>query len=198
VGIHPHNVSGIAEHDYEQLRMLARSKKVVAYGEIGLDFVKAYSPIPEQLDHYELQIQLAKELELPLIIHDREAHSEIMSRLRAAAPFPAGGVMHCFSGDYALAEEVLQLGFHISIPGIVTYKNAEALQEVAQKIPLTALLLETDAPFLAPVPMRGRENKSTYVLFTAEKIAELRGISLTDIAKTTTENSKKLFRLNQA
>ena len=193
IGIHPHNVSGITESDYDVLRRLAAEAKVVAYGEIGLDFVKRYCPLAEQIKQYERQIRLAKELRLPLIIHDREAHAEIMKELRLAAPFPAGGVMHCFSGDVRLAREVVDLGFHISIPGIVTYPDAAMLQDVARQVSLSALLIETDSPYLAPVPCRGRENRPSHVIFTALKIAELRGISLADVARATTANSRKLF-----
>ena len=195
VGVHPHNVAGITDRDYQTLRSLARHPKVVAYGEIGLDFVKCYAPKEQQQEHFHRQIELGKELNLPLIIHDRGAHNETMAGLTAAAPFPAGGVMHCFSGDLGLAEQVLELGFYISIPGVVTFAKARELQEVATRVPLSMLLLETDAPFLTPEPWRGKRNSPAHVLYTAEKIAGLRNIPLAEVARRTTENADKLFRL---
>ncbi len=195
VGVHPHNVAGISDRDYQALRSLARHPRVVAYGEIGLDFVKCYAPREQQLEHFQRQIELGRELDLPLIIHDREAHAETMAALSAAAPLPAGGVMHCFSGDPELAEQVLELGFYISIPGVVTFARAGELREVARRIPLSRLLLETDAPFLTPEPWRGKRNSPAHVLYTAEKIAGLRNIPLAEVARQTTENAEKLFRL---
>ncbi len=170
---------------------------MVAYGEIGLDYVKNHAPRPAQLDHFRRQIELAKGLDLPLIIHDREAHADVMAGLRAAAPFPRGGVMHCYSGDIKLAAEVVELGFHLSIPGIVTFAKAEVLQEVARTIPLTSMLIETDGPYLAPVPFRGQRNEPAYVLYTAAKVAELRQISIDEVARQTTANAVALFRLDR-
>ncbi len=195
VGVHPHNVSAVTEDDYATLCTLAGHPKVVAYGEIGLDFVKWYAPEAEQRYHFQRQVELGKSLGLPLIIHDREAHAATMETLKGAAPFPAGGVMHCFSGNMALAEEVLSLGFHISIPGVVTFGKAHDLQEVAAKVPLSSLLLETDGPYLAPEPWRGRRNIPSHVLYTAAKIASLRAISLEEVAARTSENAARLFRL---
>ena len=196
VGIHPHHVAGLPDTTYDELKALAAHPKVVAIGEIGLDFVKCYAPPDQQRTHFQRQLKLARELGLPVIIHDRGAHEEIMAALTAAAPFPAGGVMHCFSGDLHLAEQVLTLGFHISVPGVVTFNKAAELQEVARQVPLASLLLETDCPYLAPDPWRGRRNKPAYVLHTAQRIAELRGISLQEVALRTTENAERLFRLD--
>ncbi|MCF6289411.1 MAG: TatD family hydrolase [Desulfobacterales bacterium] len=195
VGVHPHNVADISGADYESLRSLAAYPKVVAYGEIGLDYVKCYAPKEQQREHFQRQIELGRELNLPLIIHDRGAHDETMAALTAAAPFPAGGVMHCFSGNIHLAEQVMELGFHISIPGVVTFNKAEELHEVAARVPLSTLLLETDGPFLAPEPWRGKRNMPAYILYTADKIARLRNLSLEEVARQTTENAEKLFRL---
>lgn len=195
VGIHPHAVAATTEADYEKLRQLACHPKVVAFGEIGLDFFKKYAPEDMQIEHFARQLQLARELDLPVIIHDRDAHRRVMSLLREAGPFPAGGVMHCFSGDLALAEQTMALGFMISVPGIVTFTKANDLQEVAAKVPLASLLLETDGPYLAPNPKRGKRNEPAYLAHTARKVAELRGISLGELASNTTANAGKLFKL---
>ena len=193
IGVHPHNVASITDTYIEQLIKLAEHHKVVAYGEIGLDFVKLYAPKKTQLEQFERQVGLAGNLGLPLVIHDRQAHDDILQILKNSSPFPAGGVMHCFSGDLQFAEEILALGFYISIPGVVTFNKAYELQKVAQHIPLASLLIETDAPFLAPAPMRGRQNKPDYLLYTAQKIADLRGTSLDEVARITTANAVKLF-----
>ena len=193
IGVHPHNVASITDPYLEQLIKLAEHPKVVAYGEIGLDFVKMYAPKETQLEQYEKQVRLAKDLGLPLVIHDREAHDDIIHILKKFSPFPAGGVMHCFSGDLQYAEEVLALGFYISIPGVVTFNKTYELQKVVQHIPLASILIETDAPFLAPAPMRGRKNKPDYLLYTAQKIAELKETSLDTVARITSENAAKLF-----
>ncbi len=178
VGVHPHYVATLNDDIYRQIAQMAPKKEVKAFGEIGLDYAKNYAPKDVQRYHFARQVDLAKELALPIIIHDREAHEDVMKILRAAAPFPAGGVMHCFSGDCSLAREVMDLGLYISIPGVVTFNKAQVLQEVVRFAPLTSLLLETDGPFLTPVPYRGKRNEPAYVLYTAQKVAELKGISL--------------------
>ncbi|HCC55138.1 MAG TPA: hydrolase TatD [Desulfobulbaceae bacterium] len=195
VGVHPHNVAELSEADYTQLQALCRQPKVVAYGEIGLDYVKNYAPVVLQKEHFVRQVALAKKMHLPLVVHDREAHAEIMEILEAAAPFPAGGVMHCFSGDIAFARRVLALGFHISIPGVVTFAKAEMLQEAVREIPLSSLVLETDGPFLAPVPQRGRRNEPALLIHIARKVAELKGVSFEEVARQTTINAERLFGL---
>jgi TatD DNase family protein len=195
VGVHPHNVAELGEESYAELRGLCSHPKVVAYGEIGLDYVKNYAPVALQKEHFARQVALAKELQLPLVVHDREAHDDIMEMLEAAGPFSAGGVMHCFSGDATFARRVLALGFYISIPGVVTFAKAEMLQEAVREIPLGSLVLETDGPFLAPVPKRGRRNEPQLMLFTAQKVAELKGVSLEEVARQTTMNAVRLFGL---
>lgn len=196
VGIHPHNVQKLEERTYDDLEKLCRAPKVVAYGEIGLDYVKQYAQKDIQLQHYARQVELARKIRLPLVIHDREAHDDILHILHKKGPFSAGGVMHCFSGDWYFAKKVLDLGFLISIPGVVTFNKAYVLQEVAQKVPLDRLLLETDAPFLTPEPWRGKKNFPEYVLYTARKIAGLRGLSLEALASITTENAMQLFNIS--
>ncbi|NOQ67193.1 MAG: YchF/TatD family DNA exonuclease [Desulfobacterales bacterium] len=195
VGIHPHNVQQLQDKSYDELEKLCHGNKVVAYGEIGLDFIKQHAPQDVQLEHYARQVVLAKKVGLPLVIHAREAHDEVLHILKSEAPFPSSGVMHCFSGDLHLANQVLDLGFLISIPGIVTFNKAKALQEVAQKIPLNKLILETDAPFLTPDPYRGRINIPEYMLYTAQKVADLRGITVEEVARATTDNAQKLFMI---
>jgi TatD DNase family protein len=196
VGIHPHDVEQIDDSTYARLQKLVQENKdqVVAYGEIGLDYVKNYSPKSTQLRRFEEQLALAKDLDLPVIIHDREAHEDCLALLQAMAPFPKGGVMHCFSGNSTLAEKVLDLGFYISIPGVVTFKNGLTLQEIASKIPLESMLLETDGPFLSPAPWRGKRNEPAYVAYTAQKIAELKGITIEEVAEQTSTNTLNLFQ----
>ncbi len=199
VGVHPHDAQKADKNVYKKLIELAENKKnkVVGYGEIGLDYVKNYSPRDVQMKHFSFQLSLAKELDLPVIIHDREAHEDTLKILRQHTPLTAGGVMHCFSGDTNLAHQVLDLGLHISIPGVITFKNAKSLQKVAKNIPIERLLLETDGPFLTPAPYRGKTNRPQYLLYTALKVAELLNISLDNLAKETTKNAKRLFRLQQ-
>ncbi len=171
---------------------------MVAYGEIGLDYVKEYSPAPLQRSHFAAQVELAQELGLPLVIHDREAHADTLAILRAAGSLASGGVMHCFSGDVALAEEVLELGFYISIPGVVTFKTAETMREAVARVPLERLLLETDGPFLAPVPYRGKRNEPAFLPWIAAKVAEIKGCSIDEVAQATTTNARRLFSLPPA
>lgn len=195
VGIHPHHVVGVEDSQYQEIAALARHPKVKAYGEIGLDYARDYAPHDVQISHFARQVAMAKELGLPLIIHDREAHAEVMAILKAAAPFPAGGVMHCYSGDLQLAAEVIELGFLLSIPGVVTFPKAETMQDVARCVPLESLLVETDGPYLTPDPFRGKRNEPAYVLYTVAKIATLRGISMSEVARQTSANAMRLFGL---
>lgn len=196
VGVHPHNVTGLSEQDYLRLEALAGQPGVVAYGEVGLDTVKLHSPMELQLRHFERQLQLARGLELPVVIHDREAHGPVMEILKSVGPLSAGGVMHFFSGDVRLAREVMDLGFLVSIPGVVTFDKSEMLQEVVRYAPLDRLLLETDGPYLAPVPYRGKRNEPLYTLYTAGKVAELKGVSLDEVAAQTTRNARQIFRFS--
>lgn len=198
IGLHPHNADAAEKDTFDRLARLVENpdNKVAGYGEIGLDYAKKYAPQDAQHTAFSAQLDLAKALDLPVIIHDRDAHADTMRILRQFAPFPAGGVMHCFSGDMELARQVIELGFFVSIPGIVTFNKSNLLQEVAREIPLERMILETDGPFLAPVPFRGRPNRPEYVLYTAGKIAELRGIAIDKIAQVTTCNAELLFRLN--
>lgn len=198
-GIHPHDLRSVTPGTFTELVEFIEANRewIVGYGEIGLDYAKQRCEPDLQRRHFQTQLDMAKNLNLPVIIHDREAHEDMLRLLRECGPFPAGGVMHCFSGDCRFAEKILDLGFSISVPGIVTFKNAADLRKVAAEIPLTSLLLETDGPYLAPHPWRGRRNEPSYVLHTAACIAELRGIPLALLAQATTANAVSLFGLHR-
>jgi len=195
IGFHPHDAQQATTGAMQRLADLASHRAVVGYGEIGLDYVKNYAPRDVQRRVLSEQLHLAKELNLPVVIHDREAHADVCHLIREAGPFPRGGVMHCFSGDRQLAEEMIDLGFFISIPGVVTFSNAHNLHEVIQAIDLRYLLLETDGPYLAPVPFRGKRNEPKLMLYTAQKVAELKQLSLDEVALATTANAIRLFHL---
>ncbi|MEN8257659.1 MAG: TatD family hydrolase [Thermodesulfobacteriota bacterium] len=196
VGIHPHHALEAGPEAYGTLAKLAAQPKVIGFGEIGIDLFKDYAPVDVQIKAFRGQLDLANKLELPVIIHDRDAHDEILQILEECGPFPAGGVIHCFSGDKEVARRFLDLGFYLSIPGVVTFKKALELQEAAAFIPLEKMLVETDGPFLAPEPWRGKRNEPAYTLYTAEKIAELKGVTLDTVARQTTKNIEALFKIN--
>jgi TatD DNase family protein len=196
VGIHPHNLSDLTEASLADLRELAAHPKVVAFGEIGMDLHYDYFPADLQRSCFARQVALAQELTLPLVIHDRDAHDQVLAVLREAGPLANGGVMHCFSGDAALAEAVLELGFYISVPGVVTFAKSAQLREAISRTPLDRLVLETDGPYLAPEPRRGRRNEPALMLFTAARVAELKGVSLAELAAATSANAERLFRLS--
>jgi len=195
VGYHPHHAKDLDRHTLEELVKLAREPWVVGWGEIGLDFFRDHSPRQKQLAAFEEQLDVAAQMDLPVIIHDREAHKEIMGILKRKQGVSRRGVFHCFSGDERMAMALVDMGFYISIPGTVTYKNASVVQGVATKVPLEYLLIETDAPYLSPAPHRGKRNEPLFVTHTARKIAELRGMDLRELALITWENAARLFRL---
>jgi TatD DNase family protein len=195
LGVHPHNAKEIDEEIYPTLRKLCRDEKVRAYGEIGLDFYRNLSPRDVQVKRFQEQIVLAKELRLPIVVHDREAHEETLEVLKSEKAEECGGIIHCFSGDYEMARECIEMGFYISIPGTITFKNAAGFQEIIKRLPLESLLIETDAPFLAPVPFRGKRNEPSYVRYTAEKVAEIKKVSFEKVAEATTENALRVYRL---
>ena len=198
VGVHPHDASRVTERCYDIIRSLATDNpKVRAIGEIGLDFYRDRSPREDQERVFRRFIGLARELSLPVVIHDRDAHDRIMAILREERAAEVGGVLHCFSGDLAMARECAALGFYISIPGTITFPNNETLREVVRGVKIEHLLLETDCPYLAPVPYRGKRNEPAHVRITAEKVAELKGLSLEDVARITTLNARRLFRIGQ-
>ncbi len=194
VGIHPHEVKKIDTQTYDQMQELAARPKVVAYGEIGLDFFKNRSPREVQIRRFGEQLELAKDLNLPIIIHDREAHRETMDLL-SSWKGSRRGIIHCFSGDYAMARKCLDLGFYISIPGTVTFAKADILRDVVSHVPAESLLVETDAPFLTPEPFRGKRNESAYVKYTAMRVAEIKGIPFEVLAEITARNACEIFKI---
>jgi TatD DNase family protein len=194
VGIHPHDAKYLDKSLYDEVRRWIGRPRVVAVGEIGLDYHYLHSPKGVQIEAFIRQIALARESDLPIIVHSREAKTDTIRILRDEASDVAG-VLHCFSGDIEMAKEAMELGFHISIAGPVTFKNAKTLREIAGFIPDEFLLIETDAPYLAPVPMRGKRNEPSFLQHTAQAIAEIRGISLADLARITTLNATRLFKI---
>ena len=194
IGIHPHEVKGIDAGTYDTLRALAKQEKVVAIGEIGLDFFYDHSPREVQLRCFAEQLDLALEMDLPVIIHDRDAHAETLQMLERGRG-RLRGVLHCFSGDLKMARECLEMGFHLSVAGPVTYKKADRLRAVAREIPAERLLVETDAPYLAPQPWRGKRNEPAYVVETARCLAELRGVPVEELERQMEENARRLFGL---
>lgn len=195
VGCHPHNADRMSREDINHMVKLASHPKVVAWGEIGLDFHRNRSSRPGQIKAFELQLETASKIDLPVVIHDREAHEDVLSIIKAMGEKRPRGVIHCFSGDTSLARSFLDLGYDISLPGTVTFPKAEKTRQAARAIPLERLLLETDAPFLAPVPRRGRRNEPSLVVHTAREIARLRGVPLEDVARITSGAARRLFGL---
>jgi len=192
VGVHP---SDKLDHEptVEDLVTLASHPEVIAIGETGLDYHYNDSGLDVMRERFRIHVRAAKEVNKPLIIHSRDAREDTMMILREEDAESVKGVMHCFTESWEMAQEALAIGFYISISGIVTFKNAGDVADVATRVPLERLLIETDAPFLAPVPYRGKQNEPQYVRFVAEKIAELKGLSVDKVAETTTQNFKSLF-----
>ncbi len=192
VGIHPQNAAEEKPDALQKIEELAHHEKVVAIGEIGLDYHYDYTPKDMQLEYFEKQIMLAKKLNLPIIVHDREAHQNCVELLLKHRP---KGVMHCFSGSVETARQLTDIGFYIGLGGSVTFKNAKKPAEVAAAIDIDKLLLETDCPYMTPVPLRGRRNNSMLITYTAEKIAELRGMQAQKVIDICAENAKTLFKI---
>ncbi len=198
VGIHPHDAARVTDKCYEIIRRLAaENSKVVAIGEIGLDFFRNHSPRDIQEGVFRNFIRMARRLSLPVIVHDRDAHDRILTILREENAAETGGVLHCFSGDLRMARECVEMGFYISIPGTVTFPNNESLREVVRGIKTENMLLETDSPYLSPLPYRGKRNEPANVRIVAEKVAELKGLSLDDICRITSLNAKRLFGIDR-
>lgn len=195
VGLHPHDAAEAKKEELDQLVEQVNHPKVVAIGETGLDYYYENSPKEAQQELLLFFLKLAKETDLPLSIHMRDAEDDFLKCLDQVFPDQAKGVIHCFTSTSEFAQECLKRGFYISFSGIVTFKKSVALQEVAKEVPLEKLLVETDAPFLTPEPFRGKRNEPSYVVKTAEKIAALRGITLEELATQTTQNAKTLFAL---
>lgn len=197
-GLHPHDASTLSDALLSRLDALSRCDKVVAIGETGLDFYRNRSPRDAQRAAFREQIRLARRRGLPVVVHDRDAHDEVLSILEEEKAAEAGGIIHCFSGDYVTAKRAVAMNFFVSIPGAVTYPKSETLAEVVRKLPLERLLIETDCPYLAPVPHRGKTNEPCFVPLVAAKIAEIRGLSVEDVARITTLNAVRLFRIPAA
>ena len=194
VGMHPHDSQDMKENDYRQLEQWANHPKVVAIGEIGLDYHYDLSPRSVQKEVFLRQLDLARKTGKPFIIHEREAHADMLDIIRYAAR-GLNGVFHCFSGSVETAREYLKMGFYISVAGPVTFPKSVKTKEVAKAVPLDRLLVETDSPYLTPQPFRGKRNEPAYVRLVAEEIANLRDISLAELAETTTANVRRLFNI---
>ena len=192
VGVHPDYTDSL-EPDVALLVRLADHPKVVAIGETGLDYYRLKEPLEWQRDRFRVHIRAARETGKPLIIHTRAAAEDTLRLMREERADQAGGVMHCFTESMDVASAALDLGFHISFSGIVTFRNAEALRDVARRVPLDRLLIETDSPYLAPVPNRGKTNEPSFVPWVAKQVAELHGVSTEHLARATTDNYRRLF-----
>jgi TatD DNase family protein len=197
VGVHPHSAKEMDNSTIEILKSFAKRDKVVAIGEIGLDFHYDNSPRDVQRKWFKEQLKLAKEVDLPVVIHTREATQETFDILKEAQDGRLRGVLHCYSGSVEMALEYIKLGFYISLGGPVTFNNAKISRDVAKAVPLDKLLIETDSPYLTPVPYRGKRNEPIFVKYVAETIAEIRGISLEELGEATNRNTKELFGISE-
>lgn len=196
VGVHPHEVEKLDEDAVYQLYNYAcRSEKIVAIGEIGLDYHYEFAPRELQKDWFVEQIELAKEVELPIVVHSRDAAKDTYDIMEAADAGEVGGVVHCFAGSLEMAKAYVEMGFYLGIGGMLTFPDVKKILRVVEEIPLEHLLLETDAPYLAPVPNRGKRNDSRNLTYVAEKVAELKGITPEEVARVTRENACRLFQV---
>lgn len=197
-GIHPQLAAEADEAEYRAIRDMAEKEaKVVAIGEIGLDYHYLYSPVDVQKECFARQIEMAKSLDLPIIIHDRDAHGDTLSILQEHRSPKLRGILHCYSGSYEMAEELLKLNFYISFAGPVVFPKSTKLKEVAQKLPLDRILVETDSPYLTPPPFRGRRNDPTKVLYVAEEIARLKGLPLGKVIEQTRANALDVYQIQE-
>jgi TatD DNase family protein len=196
VGVHPHDAKTLNQEIISKLYQLARDPQVVAIGEIGLDYYRDLSPREQQKIAFIEQIKIAKELRKPVVIHDRDAHQEILDIIKKEKAGKNQGIMHCYSGYLPLAVELMKQGFYISFAGPLTFKNARKAHEVAAKIPIEKILIETDCPYLTPEPLRGKRNEPAYVKYVAQKMADIRKKSIEEIAYITGLNAKRVFNLS--
>ncbi len=194
IGLHPHDAKEFTEEAWERLLELAADPKVKALGEMGLDYHYSFSAREQQVLAFRTQLRAAKKLGLPVIIHDRESGGETLDMLDAERAWEGGVLFHCYTGDRATMQKIVERGGTISIPGIVTFKNAESVREVAREVPLGQLLIETDSPFLAPVPHRGKRNEPAFVPLVGAAVAALRGIPAEELCQITAENTLRFFR----
>ena len=193
VGMHPHDAKRVSDEDLKRLKELIRNPKVVAVGETGLDFYYDHSPREIQIELFCRFIHMARQAGLPIVVHNREAQREVAELIRNEGKRELRGVIHCFTGDYEAARAFLDLGFYLSFTGIITFKNADSLRDVVRKLPLDRILVETDSPYLAPVPHRGKRNEPAFVRFVAETVARVRGVALEEVAHATSLNAQRLF-----
>lgn len=198
IGIHPHDIKNADAETYSELETLLQNEKVIAVGETGLDFFKNYSPRDLQIEGFKNHIQIAKRYNKPIIVHCREAEGEVLSILKNESAKDVGGIMHCFSGSMKFARDCLSLGFYISFSGNITYPKAKGLREVVKKVPADRILIETDAPFLTPQPKRGQRNEPDFVRYVAEKVAELKGLSMEDVERNVARNIHRLFGIGDS
>lgn len=194
-GVHPHEVGNMSGADLEKIAEFSKHPKIKAIGEIGLDYYYDNSPRDAQKYWFARQLDLAVDLNLPIIIHDRDAHKDTMDILKDHNAKAVGGAFHCYTGSVEMAKEVLDMGLYIAFGGSITFKNAQKPIEVAKYVPIESIIIETDCPYLTPVPFRGKRNSSLYVHLVAEKIAEVKGMEVSEVIKHTTENAKKCFRI---
>jgi TatD DNase family protein len=197
VGWHPVDAIDMTDEDLKWIKELASHPKVVAIGEMGLDYYWDKSPKEVQKDVFRKQIQLAKEVKLPIIIHNRDATEDVVKILEEENASEVGGIMHCFTGSLEVAKQCMDMNFYISFGGPVTFKNAKKPKEVATEIPMDRLLIETDCPYLTPHPFRGKRNEPSYVKYVAEQIAELKGLSVEEVAKKSSDNAMGLFGITR-
>ncbi|MEJ6952256.1 TatD family hydrolase [Natronospora cellulosivora (SeqCode)] len=195
VGVHPHEASEVDDDALEKLKEYAQDEKVLAIGEIGLDYHYDNSPRDIQREAFKKQLLLAKELGLPVVIHSREADDDTLKILKEYYPGIKGGIMHCFGSGIEMARECLDLGLYLAFGGVITFKNAKGLRDVLKEVPLERILLETDSPYLTPAPFRGKRNEPKFIRHIAEKIAEIKECSLIEVAETTTANAIKVYNL---
>ena len=195
VGMHPHDAKDVGSDELQTLKDLTRHPKVIAVGETGLDYYYDHSPRDIQRRAFAQFIHMAREAELPVVVHERDAASDAAELLRSEGERKLCGVIHCFTGNYEAARAYLDLGFYISFTGIITFKNAHALRDVVRRVPLERMLVETDSPYLTPVPHRGKRNEPAYVRLVAATVADIKGVTLEQVARVTTQNTRQLFRI---
>lgn len=193
VGIHPHEADTATQENLDKIVQMAVHPKVVAYGEIGLDFFRDLAPRDKQREAFARQLTIASEMKLPVVIHDRDAHDLVLKMVEESGV--RRGVFHCFSGDYQMAEKCIALGFYISIPGTVTFDKTNKTSDVVKNVPLEWLLLETDCPYLSPVPCRGKRNEPSFIIHTAKKVAQIKNLPWEAVANVTAQNTRTLFNL---
>lgn len=195
VGVHPEEAADLTEADMELLEQYTKHPKVKAIGEIGLDYY--YDDVPKEIQKkwFARQLELAKKVNMPVVIHDRDAHGDCMDILRSGNVREVGGILHCYSGSAEMAKEILDWGMYIAFGGTLTFKNARKVREVAEYVPLDRIVIETDCPYLAPEPNRGKRNSSLYIHYVAEKLAEIKGIAVEEAERVTCENAKKCYKI---